>query len=100
MEDFELCILPVEINKEISITSKEVVVKENHEIEEQRGVLENTYGINYCIKMLEVIQNECEKHRLSPSHLFLTMDHSFKKMISHFKKRTIQYVKPLYIHLL
>lgn len=86
MEEFELTILPIESLKEISIISKEVCIKEKQKIQEPIGVLENTYGIDYCIRMLEVIQNECYKHRLQPTHLYLTLEHSLKKMISHLRR--------------
>lgn len=86
MEQFELEIFPQKISKSLTISSKEIKKLEKNEIEERTGVLENTYDINYCIKMLQVIQEQCYQHRLNPCHLYLTMDHSLKKMISHLKR--------------
>ncbi len=85
MEKYELTISPIEISKEISNKSQD-----KHELDEIRGVMPNTYDINYSIKLLKVILEQCYQHRLNPNQLYYTMDMSLKKMIRHLEKEKSQ----------
>lgn len=59
-------------------------------LSEPRGVLENTYDINYCIKMLKVIYDQCYQQRLNPTQLYFTLEMSIKKMIRHLEREKSQ----------